>query len=194
MMNLFSQRKQFEDLTMPFAKELYRLAFWRLGSRLDAEDAVQETFLRAYRSFKTFEKGTNVKAWLNRILINTVNDSLRKKIQCPDTSSFDENSEEIDSIQSQSSSLRDPELMMIEQDCDSALLLVLQKLPSTLLQPLLLRELQDMSYEEISTVLGIPQGTVMSRLFRARRTLRDRLSESQGEICVQHEVSKDELQ
>jgi RNA polymerase sigma-70 factor (ECF subfamily) len=185
-------KKQFESLTLPFAKELYRLAFWRLGSKQDAEDVVQETFLRAYRSFKTFEQGTNVKAWLTRILMNTVNDAIKKRLRLPEVSSLEENSAEIASIQSQSTSLRNPELLMLEKDFDSELLLALQKLPSSLLQPLLLRELEEMTYEEISTILDIPQGTVMSRLFRARRIVRERLNDSL-KIDVQQEVSNDEL-
>ena len=87
-----NQKKQFESLTMPLAKDLYRLAFWRLGSKQDAEDVVQETFLRAYRSFKTFEQGTNVKAWLSRILMNVVNDAIKKRLRLPDVSSLEDNS------------------------------------------------------------------------------------------------------
>ncbi len=172
-----SKRKQFEELTKPFGQDIYRLALWRLSNQQDAEDVVQETFLRAYRSFHTFQSGTNAKAWLTKISLNVINDLLKKKIRQPDTVSFDIEGDEIESLQSDSISLQDPALQLMMNEFDPALLLALRKLPVSLLYPLLLRELEDLSYEEIASILAIPTGTVMSRLFRARRIVRDRLTE-----------------
>lgn len=69
-----NKRKDFEDLTRPIGQDIYRLALWRLANRQDAEDVVQETYLRAFRSFHTFQAGTNVKAWLTKICLNAIND------------------------------------------------------------------------------------------------------------------------
>jgi len=188
-----SKRKQFEELTRPFGQDIYRLALWRLANRQDAEDVVQETFMRAYRSFHTFQKGTNVKAWLTKISLNVINDLLKKKIRQPDTVSLEIDCDEIESLQSDSMSLQDPALQLAMNEFDPALLLTLRKLPISLLYPLLLRELEDLSYEEIASILAIPTGTVMSRLFRARRLVRDRLTEH-SQPHAKQKVADDELQ
>jgi RNA polymerase sigma-70 factor (ECF subfamily) len=189
-MNLFqSKRKQFEELTWPLGAELFRLAYWRLGNRQDAEDALQDASIRAYRSFHTFQMGTNVKAWLTRILLNVINDSLKKRIRQPDSVPLEDDSEELNSLQSESASLQDPAVQLSKDEIDPQLQAVLQKLPTALLHPLLLREVEDMTYDEIATVLGVPVGTVMSRLFRARRVVRDRLSGPTKE-SVESEVDK----
>jgi RNA polymerase sigma-70 factor (ECF subfamily) len=192
-MNLFcSRRKLFEKLTWPVAQDLYRLAYWRLANRQDAEDVVQDAYLRAYRSFNTFQTGTNVKAWMTRILINVINDTLKKRLNHADVLTIDDESDEIINLESQSASLQDPELQQIAQEIDHDLFAALQKLPSSLLQPLLLRELEDMTYEQIATTLAIPTGTVMSRLFRARKVIRERLT-SQTKTPLTQEVSDYEV-
>lgn len=188
-----NKRKQFEELTRPYGQDIYRLALWRLANRQDAEDVVQETFLRAYRSFHTFQSGTNIKAWLTKISLNVINDLLKKKIRQPDTVSYDVDDDEIESLQSDSISLQDPAVQLTLNEFDPALLLALQKLPVSLLYPLLLRELEDLSYEEIASILTIPTGTVMSRLFRARRLIRDRLTEHSHSHAKQ-KVVDDEMQ
>lgn len=188
-----SKRKQFEELTRPYGQDIYRLALWRLANQQDAEDVVQETFLRAYRSFHTFQAGTNAKAWLTKISLNAINDLLKKKLRQPDMVSLDVEGDEIESIQSESMSLQDPALQLSMNEFDPALLIALRKLPVSLLYPLLLRELEDLSYEEIASILSIPTGTVMSRLFRARRLVRDRLTEH-SQNNVKQKVMDDEMQ
>lgn len=188
-----SKRKQFEELTRPYGQDIYRLALWRLANQQDAEDVVQETFLRAYRSFHTFQAGTNAKAWLTKISLNAINDLLKKKLRQPDMVSLDVEGDEIESIQSESMSLQDPALQLSMNEFDPALLIALRKLPVSLLYPLLLRELEDLSYEEIASILSIPTGTVMSRLFRARRLVRDRLTEH-SQYHVKQKVLDDEMQ
>lgn len=187
-----SKRNQFEELTKPYGQDIYRLALWRLANRQDAEDVVQETFLRAYRSFHTFQTGTNAKAWLTKISLNVINDLLKKKTRQPDTVSFDGDGDEIESLQSESVSLQDPAVQIMMNEFDPALLLALRKLPVSLLYPLLLRELEDLSYEEIASILAIPTGTVMSRLFRARRLVRDRLTE-RSQSHAKQKVVDDEV-
>jgi RNA polymerase sigma-70 factor (ECF subfamily) len=193
-MRLFHNRRhEFEKLTWPLGHDLFRLAYWRLGNQHDAEDAVQEAYLRAFRSFHTFQKGTNIRGWMTRILLNVINDSLKKRIQRPYVLAIDEGCVEMMSLQDQSASSRDPEVQLVEQEIRPDLLHALQQLPTALLHPLLLRELEDMSYAEIATILGIPTGTVMSRLFRARRVVKDRLTQN-VKGTVKEEVADHELQ
>jgi RNA polymerase sigma-70 factor (ECF subfamily) len=179
LIDLFhKRRKDFEKLTWPLSQHLFQLAYWRLASHQDAEDVVQETYLRAYRSFHTFQSGTNLKAWMTRILLNVINDLLKKRLRQPDTLALEDDSPELNSAQSESASLQNPELQLTRAEIDPELFDALQKLPTSLLHPLLLRELEDMTYADIATTLEVPVGTVMSRLFRARQVVRNRLSKN----------------
>jgi RNA polymerase sigma-70 factor, ECF subfamily len=193
-MRLFhNQRKEFEKLTCPFGQGLFRLAYWRLANQQDAEDAVQEAYLRAFRSFHTFQLGTNVKGWMTRILLNVINDAVKKRVRQSDLLPMEDESDELANLQSQSAITRNPEVQLIEREIRPDLLDALHRLPTSLLHPLLLRELEDMSYTEIASILDIPTGTVMSRLFRARRVVRDRLTKkAQG--TIKPEVADHEMQ
>jgi RNA polymerase sigma-70 factor, ECF subfamily len=186
-----NRRKEFEKLTLSLGPELFRLAYWRMANMQDAEDVVQEAYLRAFRSFHTFQAGTNIKAWMTRILINVVNDTLKKRIRQPDVLASEDDYDQC--LEQHSASTKDPEIQLIEKEIRPDLLEALQKLPTDLLHPLLLRELEEMTYDEIVKVLGIPKGTVMSRLFRARRLLRDRLTNKESKP-VKPEVEDHEMQ
>jgi RNA polymerase sigma-70 factor, ECF subfamily len=175
MIPLTSKQKRFEKLVGPLVGQLFKLAYFRMGNAQDAEDVVQDTLLKAYRSFGTFEAGTNVKAWLTKILLNASNDLFSKKMRQVDTISLDEGLDEIQMQQSSSASLQNPALIAEQNEIDPALLAALQALPSTLLFPLLLREIEDLSYQEISSLINVPIGTVMSRLYRARQLVRNKL-------------------
>src|ERR1700729_1739732 len=143
-MKLFhNRRKEFEKLTLSFAHDLFRVAYWRLGNLQDAEDVVQEAYLRAFRSFHTFQTGTNVKGWMMRILLNVVNDTLKKRMRQPDLLMIDNECDDLASLQDDSATARDPEAQFIEREIRPDLLEALQRLPITLLHPLLLRELED---------------------------------------------------
>ncbi|MBU6455470.1 MAG: sigma-70 family RNA polymerase sigma factor, partial [Cyanobacteria bacterium REEB67] len=175
-MNIFrNRRREFEKLTCPLAPDLYRFAFWRLGNTQDAEDALQEAYLKAYRSFQTFQAGTNIKAWMTRILINVINDWLRKRVNQAALIDSDVEFEICLNIADQSCTAKDPESQLIEQEVAPELLNALKRLPTGLLYPFLLRELNELSYAEIADILAIPTGTVMSRLFRAHRTIKANL-------------------
>lgn len=194
IVNIFRNRKkQFEELTCPLGNDLFRLALWRLGNRLDAEDVLQETYLRAYRSFHTFQQGTNLKGWMTRILLNVVNDTLKKRLRQPELLTLDDEGNELESLQSNSYSLQDPALQLTQNELDPQLLDALRRLPSNLLNPLLLRELEDMSYEDIAKTLDVPIGTVMSRLFRARKVVRERLRDN-SKTLSKKEVLDDAVQ
>jgi RNA polymerase sigma-70 factor, ECF subfamily len=192
-MKLFhSRRKEFEKLTWPLGHDLFRLAYWRLANQQDAEDVVQEAYLRGFRSFHTFQLGTNIKGWMTRILLNVINDTLKKRIQQPDLLAIEDEFDELVSVQDQSALSRNPEVQLIEREIRPDLLDALQRLPTSLLHPLLLRELEDMTYAEIATILDIPTGTVMSRLFRARRIVRDQLTKN-VKGTIKPEVADHEL-
>jgi RNA polymerase sigma-70 factor, ECF subfamily len=192
-MKLFhSRRKEFEKLTWPLGHDLFRLAYWRLANQQDAEDVVQEAYLRGFRSFHTFQIGTNIKGWMTRILLNVINDTLKKRIQQPDLLTIDDECDELVSMPDQSAMAKNPELQLIEKEIRPDLLDALQRLPTSLLHPLLLRELEDMTYAEIANILDIPTGTVMSRLFRARRIVRDQLTKNE-KGTVKPEVADHEM-
>lgn len=128
---------------------------------------------------------------MTRILLNGVSDTLKKRVRQPDLLAIEEDCHDIMNLPDHSASSRDPETQLTEREMRPDLLDALQRLPSALLQPLLLRELEDMTYTDIASALGIPVGTVMSRLFRARRVVRDRLI---GGSTVKPEVADREMQ
>jgi RNA polymerase sigma-70 factor (ECF subfamily) len=175
-MILFQNRKsEFEKVTWQFAESLFRFAFYRLRNKEDAEDALQATYLRAFRSFRTFKKDSNAKAWLTKILVNVINDKLNERRHQPPTENFEESLEEVEMQANDLRAAQDPGYQMERDEVDPILMRSLRELPGIMLQPLLLREIQDLTYVEIAEVLDLPIGTVMSRLFRARQLLRARL-------------------
>lgn len=171
------RRKEFEKLALPLSAQLFKVAYWRLGKKEDAEDVCQEAYLRAYRSFHTFSPGTNIKAWMTTILINVINDFRKKQAHVPEPTDEEVDFERL--VVSQSESFKDPSIKLEESESDPELMAALQKLPSTFLHPLLLREIEDLSYTDIANVLVVPIGTVMSRLYRARQLLKASLEKSQ---------------
>lgn len=182
------KEKQFRALIDREAPALYRLAFARLGNAHDAEDVVQECFLKAYRSINSFREGTNVHAWLTTILINTIRDHIRKVTREPSVSSLDEETED-GPIQIPDPTEVGPEQRIIQGELDGVLLKALHSLPDSFLMPVLLRDLHDYSYQQVAQVLDIPIGTVMSRLSRARQMLRAKLK---GEsIAAGYEKTKE---
>ena len=152
------------------------------GNPTDAEDLVQETYLRAFRSLSQFRAGTNLRAWLFKILTNAFINDYRKRSRRPRSTSLD-NVEDyylythlIDSgIQPSASRPEDEVLASITDD---AVLQALNALPPEFLQVVLLADVEGFSYREIADIMGIPIGTVMSRLHRARRRLQRMLTES----------------
>jgi len=163
--------RRFEDLTLGYADQLFRVAYARTGNRQDAEDIVQETYLKAFRSFNSFRDGTNMKAWLTQILINTVRDRHRSKAHSFPTMELDEAiGDGFDEP-----TFAGPEDQLCDQEIDADLANALRSMSEVLAVPLILREAYDASYEEIARILGLPIGTVMSRLSRARSALRKRL-------------------
>jgi RNA polymerase sigma-70 factor (ECF subfamily) len=153
----------FEDLSMPLFPSLYGYARWLTGEPHEAEDLVQETYLKALRGFGSFREGTNFRAWMFRILRNTFLTS-RSGLKVMETID-DELAEEI---------VEDgtPETHFVNRANGEALRRAIEALPLPFREVLLLADVENMSYKEIGEALAIPVGTVTSRLMRARRRVR----------------------
>jgi RNA polymerase sigma-70 factor, ECF subfamily len=164
----------FEELAMPLFDQLYNFAHWLTQDHAEAEDLVQETYAKALRGFSSFQLGTNFRAWIYRILRNTFLTS-RTGLKANVPLEFDDNTEP-------SAGPETPETLLIERAQQQVVQEVMAELPVNYREILLLCEVEEMSYQEIAETLGVPIGTVMSRLSRARKALRDRLRQKlQGE-------------
>jgi RNA polymerase sigma-70 factor (ECF subfamily) len=166
-----SRQEDFLRETLPHTDVLYRLALGFSRDGAQAEDWVQETFLKAYRAWDSFEKDTNVRAWLMTILRNTVTDAFRRerRIDVRDLAEAESYSifggrQEID-----------PEGRFFAQLVDEEVLNAIRELPLEFREALLLRDVEDLGYAEIAELTGVAIGTVKSRLFRARRALQGQL-------------------
>jgi RNA polymerase sigma-70 factor (ECF subfamily) len=160
----------FESVAMPLFDQLYNFAHWLTGDRTDAEDLVQETYAKALKGFKSFEEGTNFRAWIYRILRNTFLTS-RSGLQVQNTSWLDD-LEETGSVVAHHDT---PERLLLQQESAQSLMDALGGLPVAYREMILLCEVEELSYKEIALVLTVPIGTVMSRLSRARKMLRQAL-------------------
>jgi RNA polymerase sigma factor (sigma-70 family) len=157
----------FEDLAMPLFDSLYNFARWLSRDSNDAEDLVQETYLKALRSFASFQSGTNFRAWIFQILRNTFL-SARSKLERRMTVAME--SEE-DGAELAVENVT-PETILMNRTNSQLLQRAIDDLPVHYREALLLCEVEEMSYQEIAGILSIPVGTVMSRLARARRAIR----------------------
>lgn len=167
---------EFEQSTFCHMEQLFRLAYARIGNTQDAEDIVQDTYLKAYRAFAGLRQRDRIKSWLTHILINTVRDHRRKGLRAVPTIDISEMAEDSVYEPTQISS----EEQLCRDEIDPMLSNALQSIPDTFVTPLILREIHGASYEEIAQILDIPMGTVMSRLFRARSLLRNALLPHDG--------------
>jgi RNA polymerase sigma-70 factor (ECF subfamily) len=167
------RRRRFELLALPHLDAAYNLARWLAGNPTDAEDVVQDAYLRAYRYFDAFQGG-NFRVWLLTIVRNAFMTWVKENrsgrmVFLPDTPL----AESADSDETAwGSKPRDPEALLMESIDSQTLNRLMEKLPSDYREVLLLREVEDLSYKEIAEVTGTPMGTVMSRLSRARLALR----------------------
>ena len=169
----------FEDLALPLLPSLYNIAVWLSRNPADAEDLVQETFLKALRGFTAFEPGTNFRAWIFRILRNTYLTS-RSGLAVARTVALEDELEERDEsgprLHPEAAIDRQtPEANLIRLSDRAALQAAMEKLPAPLLEVILLCDVEEMKYREIASVLEVPIGTVMSRIARARAALRETL-------------------
>jgi RNA polymerase sigma-70 factor (ECF subfamily) len=168
----------FEADALACLDSLYRTALRLTRARADAEDVVQETYLKAFRAADRFEPGTNLKAWLFTILHNTARNRVRDRAR--ENVSFD--SDIVDRAAERPLDLGigrfvdNPETLLLRDTFDPDLKAAIDAMPDAFRQAVWLRDVEEFSYREISEMLAIPVGTVMSRISRGRRMLFDRLS------------------
>ncbi len=165
----------FADDAMPLMSSLYSAALRMTRNAADAEDLVQETYLKAYRAYERFEAGTNLKAWMYRILTNSYINDYRKKQRRPDESDIDDVEDlylyrRIGGLAG-STLGRSAEDELMELFGDAEVKEALEDLPEHYRLPVLLADVEGFSYKEIAEILDVPIGTVMSRLHRGRKQL-----------------------
>ncbi len=163
----------FDSQVMPFVDSLYNTAYRMTRSAEDAEDLVQETYFKAYKYYDKFEEGTNLKAWLFKILKNTFINNYRKRKLEPRSVDFAEIEDSFERIVRRDSSEQpsDPEADFFSGVLDEDVKKALESLPYDYRMVVILADLEDFSYKEIAEILDCPVGTVMSRLYRGRKLL-----------------------
>ena len=179
MVPAMADRATFADQAMDLMPSLYSAALRMTRNPSDAEDLVQETYLRAYRGFGGFQEGTNLKAWLYRILTNTYINQYRAKKRRPDETELDEVEDlylyrRIGGLEAAMAG-RSAEDELLDRFTDAEVKAAIEALPDNFRLAVLLADVEGFSYKEIAEILDIPIGTVMSRLHRGRKALQRRL-------------------
>ena len=172
--------KEFEQLTMPHTDALLRTAVRMTRNPSDAEDLVQETYLKAYRFFDRFERGTNIRAWLFKIMTNLFINSYRDRAKRPEETSFDEMEDFSLYSKMAADAQKDgtnPEKELFDKLYGDEVQKALDRLPEEFKMVVLLNFVEGFSYQEIAEILGIELGTVKSRLHRGRKLLQKALWE-----------------
>ncbi len=168
-------RKRFEREALPHMDALFNFALRMTPTQVDAEDLVQETFLKAFRFFSSFEEGTNCKAWLFRILKNTHINRYRRDRKFPAIVAYDDNAENAQVVWAESRETTNLAIDMFRNLLDDDITRAIESLPEDFRTVVILCDIEGFTYEEIAEFIDAPVGTVRSRLHRGRRVLRETL-------------------
>ena len=170
-------RVRFEEEALELSDQVYRVARHLAGSREEAEDLMQEAYARAFRSWRSFTPGTNLRAWLLRILTNLNIDRGRKKQRTPDTQPLEEGDYFLYNKLEESNGPAQDEERVVERLSQDDVVSALSAVPHDFRDVVVLVDIGDFTYADAAQILDIPIGTVMSRLHRARRILKGELAE-----------------
>ena len=171
------KQRDFNREIIPHLDTLYNFALRLTTDPNDAEDLVQDTIVKAYRFFSSYEKGTNAKAWLFRILKNSFINNYRKVSKKPQEVDYDEVSTFYETIRDESTDTSDLEKIMFRELIDDDVSRALERLPEDFRTVVLLCDVEGFTYEEIANMLDVPIGTIRSRLHRGRNLLKTQLME-----------------
>ena len=174
-----SDGETFEQLAVPLLGPLYNFARWQTRDHHEAEDLVQETFARALKNFSSFQPGTNFRAWMYRILRNAF---LNSRTSAARHVSIDDEGEEV----VLPAERENPESILMRASTGQQIQIALERLPQQYREVILLCDVEEMKYQEIADVCGVPIGTVMSRIARGRKMMRGFLAEER--MGVNHEL------
>src|SRR3954468_5417931 len=171
-------RVRFEEEALALSDQVYRVARHLVGSREEAEDLMQETYARAFRSWRSFQPGTNLRAWLLRILTNLNIDRGRRSQRAPQTTPLEANDYYLYDKLAESDGAATDEDRVVERLSQDDIVSALSAVPHDFRDVIVLVDIGDFSYQDAANILDIPIGTVMSRLHRGRRVLKRELAES----------------
>lgn len=172
-----ARHREFEKEVIPHMSAMYNFALRMTADEEDAQDLVQETLMKAYRFFDSFEKGTNCKAWLFRILKNSFINKYRKTAKEPNKIDYDEIKDFYNIIKEESADPNDLESQLFGEVLDDDITGALQRIPADFRAVVVLCDIEGLTYEEIAEMVGCPVGTVRSRLHRGRKLLKDSLQD-----------------
>jgi len=182
---------RFERDALVFTDQLYAAALRYTKNPEDARDLVQDTYLKAFTSFHQFEEGTNLRAWLYRVLTTTFINTYRKDQRRPQVAQAELEDWQLAEAQSHTSDLgKSAEVEALENLPDNDIKRALQEIPEEFRMVVYLADVEGFSYKEIAEIVGIPAGTVMSRLSRGRKQLREKLADYAAELGYSVATSK----
>jgi RNA polymerase sigma-70 factor (ECF subfamily) len=182
----------FELVALPHLNAVYHFAYNLTGNTEDAQDLLQETYLKAYRFFGSFQPGTNCKAWLFQIAKNTFINRYRKQAREPDKVSYDAVEEFYDTLKPSDGASNNLDVTLFQGLLDDDISAALASLPEQFRMVLVLSDLEDLTYEEIADIVDCPIGTVRSRLHRARKLLREKLYLYARQYGIKTNIQTDE--
>jgi RNA polymerase sigma-70 factor, ECF subfamily len=171
-------RVRFEEEALELADQIYRVARRLVSTREEAEDLVQDTYARAFRSWRSYQPGTNLRAWLMRILTNLNIDRGRREQRAPETRPMEEGDYFLYNRLEESTDGAEDEERIVERLSQDSVVQALSHVPHDFRDAIVLVDIGDFSYQEAAQILDVPIGTVMSRLHRGRRVLKRELADA----------------